>query len=213
MLWNKKSLSLYLVTPSAEDEEDFLYKTEEALKGGVTFLQFRDKALDDCRFVDLALKVKALCKKYNVPFVINDRVALWDKIGGDGVHVGQEDMTATNARQIIGADKILGVSAQTVEQARLAEKMGADYIGVGAVFPTLSKDDADMVGIEALKTICRSVSVPVVAIGGISGGNIGELRETGICGVAVISAVYGEKDVKKATVALKKLTDEVIKHD
>jgi thiamine-phosphate pyrophosphorylase len=129
----------------------------------------------------------------------------------DGVHVGQSDMEAGDVRALIGSDKILGVSAQTVEQAVLAEKRGADYLGVGAVFPTGSKDDADDVSFETLKAICEAVSIPVVAIGGITAENTPELAGSGICGIAVISAIYGQKDIYKATASLKKITREMVR--
>jgi thiamine-phosphate pyrophosphorylase len=148
-----------------------------------------------------------------IPETAEGRVEIAKKIFADGVHVGQMDMETDNVRKIIGGDKILGVSAQTVEQAVLAEKNGADYIGVGAVFSTISKDDAALVSHDMLANICENVSIPVVAIGGINENNIMQLEKTGICGVAVISAIYSAKDVKKATVALRNLAEKVVKHD
>lgn len=212
MNW-RDSLLLYLVTPSVEDETEFFRQTEAAIKAGVTFVQFREKKLPDDRFLSIGLRLKDLCKKNNVPFVVNDRVALGMEMDCDGVHVGQMDMNADDVRKIIGEDKILGVSAQTVEQALLAEKKGADYIGVGAVFPTMSKDDADLVDYETLAEICKAVSVPVVAIGGIGENNVAQLAGTGICGVAVISAIYGVRDVERATVGLRNLTEKVVNGD
>ena len=152
-----------------------------------------------------------MAREYGVPFVVNDNVDIAVRMDADGVHVGQSDMEAGNVRALIGPDKILGVSAQTVEQAVLAEKRGADYLGVGAVFPTGSKDDADDVTFETLKAICEAVSIPVVAIGGITRENTPELAGSGICGIAVISAIYGQKDIYQATVSLKKVTEEMVR--
>ena len=148
--------------------------------------------------------------KYGVPFVINDEVSIAKDIDADGVHVGQSDMEAMDVRKVLGPDKILGVSAQTVEQAIIAEKHGADYLGVGAVFATGSKDDADDVSHETLKAICEAVSIPVIAIGGITKDNVSELAGSGICGVAVISAIFGQNDIKKATEDLKASVEKML---
>ncbi len=172
---------------------------EESLLGGVTILQLREKNLSDKEFEMEALEMKSLCKKYKVPFIINDNVSLALKVDADGVHVGQDDMDAEDVRKIIGKDKILGVSAQTVDEAVLAEKNGADYLGVGAVFSTSTKKDASDVSLETLKAICNAVSIPVVAIGGINEGNIEKLKGSGIAGISVISAIYAEKDIRKAS--------------
>ena len=185
-------------------------QVEAALKGGATFIQLREKNLDDKAFYREALKIQKLCKEYKVPFVINDNVELAKKIGADGVHVGQSDMEALDVRKVLGDDKIIGVSAQTVEQAELAEKHGADYLGVGAVFPTGSKDDADDVSYETLKAICEAVSIPVIAIGGITQENVKELAGSGICGIAVISAIYAQQDIRKASEDLKKETQRMV---
>lgn len=150
-----------------------------------------------------AIEIKELCRRYNVPFVINDNVDIALEMDADGVHVGQSDMEALDVRAKLGPDKIIGVSAQTVEQAILAEKHGADYLGVGAVFPTGSKDDAEEVTFETLKAICQAVKIPVIAIGGISKGNVLELAGSGICGIAVISAIFAAKDIEEATKELK----------
>ena len=175
----------------------------KALDGGATFIQLREKQLDEADFMAEALQIQKLCREYDVPFVINDNAKIAAEIGADGVHVGQSDMEAMDVRKILGPDKILGVSAQTVEQAIIAEKHGADYLGVGAVFTTGSKDDADDVSHETLKAICEAVSIPVIAIGGITKDNVAELAGSGICGVAVISAIFGQKDIQKATEELK----------
>jgi len=206
-----ESLLLYAVTDRHWLGERTLYDVvRESLDGGVTFLQLREKDLDDENFYREAVELQALAREYGVPFVVNDNVDIAVRMDADGVHVGQSDMEAGDVRALIGPDKILGVSAQTVEQAILAEKRGADYLGVGAVFPTGSKDDADDVSFETLKAICDAVSIPVVAIGGITLANTPELAGSGICGIAVISAIYGQKDIYEATVSLKKVTKEMV---
>lgn len=211
MKCDKKDLLLYAVTDRSWLGEQTLYEqVEEALKGGATFIQLREKELDDEAFLAEAIEIQKLCRRYNVPFVINDNVEIARKIDADGVHVGQSDMEAGNVRAIIGDDKILGVSAQTVEQAILAEQRSADYLGVGAVFHTGSKADADDVSHETLKAICEAVSIPVVAIGGIGKHNVMELKGSGICGIAVISAIFAAKDITSATAELKSLTEQAV---
>ena len=206
-----ESLLLYAVTDRHWLGERTLYDVvRESLDGGVTFLQLREKDLDDENFYKEAVELQAMAREYGVPFVVNDNVDIAVRMDADGVHVGQSDMEAGDVRALIGPDKILGVSAQTVEQAVLAEKRGADYLGVGAVFPTGSKDDAVEVSFETLKAICEAVSIPVVAIGGITPENTKELAGSGICGIAVISAIYGQKDIYEATVSLKKVTGEMV---
>lgn len=185
-------------------------QVEAALKGGATFIQLREKSLDDKAFYQEALEIQKLCKEYKVPFVINDNVELAKKIGADGVHVGQSDMEALDVRKVLGDDKIIGVSAQTVEQAELAEKHGADYLGVGAVFPTESKNDATEVSFETLQEICEHVHIPVIAIGGITRDNVVELSQSGICGIAVISAIFGQTNIEAATADLKKQTKKML---
>ena len=181
---DKKDLLLYAVTDRTWLGDETLYQqVEKTLKGGATFIQLREKHLDDAAFLEEAVELKELCRRYHVPFVINDNVEIALKMDADGVHVGQSDMEAGNVREKLGPDKIIGVSAQTVEQAVLAEQRGADYLGVGAVFPTGSKDDADDVSHETLKAICEAVSIPVIAIGGISRNNVMELAGSGICGI------------------------------
>ena len=207
-----ESLLLYAVTDRHWLGDRTLYEVvRESLDGGVTFLQLREKDLDDEVFFREAVCLRDLAREYGVPFVINDNVDIAVRMDADGVHVGQSDMEAGDVRALIGPDKILGVSAQTVEQAVLAEKRGADYLGVGAVFPTGSKDDADDVSFETLKAICEAVSIPVVAIGGITADNTPELAGSGICGIAVISAIYGQKDISKAAASLKKITGEMVR--
>ena len=201
---SEKELLLYAVTDRHWLGEETLYdQVKKALYGGATFVQLREKNLDREDFLAEAKEIQKLCKEYGVPFVVNDEVSIAKDIDADGVHVGQSDMEAMDVRKILGPDKILGVSAQTVEQAIIAEKHGADYLGVGAVFTTGSKDDADDVSHETLKAICEAVSIPVIAIGGITKDNVAELAGSGICGVAVISAIFGQKDIQKATEELK----------
>ena len=207
-----QSLLLYAVTDRHWLGNRTLYDVvRESLEGGVTFLQLREKDLDDENFYKEAVRLQEMAREYGVPFVVNDNVDIAVRMDADGVHVGQSDMEAGDVRALIGPDKILGVSAQTVEQAVLAEKRGADYLGVGAVFPTGSKDDAVEVSHETLKAICEAVSIPVVAIGGITVNNTPELAGSGICGIAVISAIYGQKDIYQATVSLKKVTEEMVR--
>ena len=207
-----QSLLLYAVTDRHWLGNRTLYDVvRESLEGGVTFLQLREKDLDDENFYKEAVRLQEMAREYGVPFVVNDNVEIAVRMDADGVHVGQSDMEAGDVRALIGPDKILGVSAQTVEQAVLAEKRGADYLGVGAVFPTGSKDDAVEVSHETLKAICEAVSIPVVAIGGITVNNTPELAGSGICGIAVISAIYGQKDIYQATVSLKKVTEEMVR--
>ena len=208
---SKKELMLYAVTDRHWLGDETLYdQVKKALDGGATFVQLREKKLDREDFLAEALEIQKLCKKYGVPFVINDEVSIAKDIDADGVHVGQSDMEAMDVRKVLGPDKILGVSAQTVEQAIIAEKHGADYLGVGAVFATGSKDDADDVSHETLKAICEAVSISVIAIGGITKDNVSELAGSGICGVAVISAIFGQNDIKKATEDLKASVEKML---
>lgn len=211
MKCNKKDLLLYAVTDRSWLNGESLYsQVEAALKGGATFIQLREKNLDEEHFLEEAKEIKKLCKKYEVPFVINDNVELALKVDADGVHVGQSDMEAGDVRAKLGEDKIIGVSAQTVEQALLAERHGADYLGVGAVFPTGSKADAVEVEHETVKAICEAVKIPAIAIGGISKDNVLELSGNGLSGIAVISAIFAQKDIESATKELKKLTKQMV---
>ena len=208
---SKESLLLYAITDrSWLHGRTLASQVEEALEGGATFLQLREKNLDDAHFLEEARELQALCREHGVPFIVNDNVNVALAMGADGIHVGQHDMEAGDVRKLLGPDKILGVSAQTVDQAILAEQRGADYLGVGAVFPTGSKDDADDVSFEELKAICEAVSIPVVAIGGISLKNVKELAGSGICGIAVISAIFAQNDIKMAAQQLRKETEEML---
>ena len=221
---DKKYLALYGVTdrwwvkqklekagvPVTDDalREGLLADTRAALEGGMTYVQMREKRdpMTEDELLTEALALKALCEEYGVPFVIDDDVELAKKCGADGVHVGQSDMACVEARKALGERKVVGVSAQTVKQAVQAEKDGADYLGVGAVFPTGSKDDADDVSHDTVKAICEAVSIPVIAIGGISKDNVGQLAGLGLDGIAVISAIYAADDLKAATEDLKART-------
>lgn len=208
---SKESLLLYAITDrSWLHGRTLRSQVEEALEGGATFLQLREKNLDDAHFLEEARELQALCREHGVPFIVNDNVDVALAMGADGIHVGQHDMEAGDVRKLLGPDKILGVSAQTVDQAILAEQRGADYLGVGAVFPTGSKDDADDVSFEELTAICEAVSIPVVAIGGISLKNVKELAGSGICGIAVISAIFAQNDIKMAAQQLRKETEEML---
>lgn len=196
---NNLDLSLYLVTNNSEDEEKFLNIIEESLKGGVSVVQLREKKAETLDLYNLALKVKEITQKYNVPLIINDRIDIALAIDADGVHVGQSDMPAKTARSMIGEDKILGVSAANIKEAKKAQRDSADYIGVGAVYPTNTKDDATSVPKKELKEIVKSVDIPVVAIGGITQENVHELNDCGIDGLSVVSAIMEAKNPKIAS--------------
>ena len=202
-----EDLRLYAITDRHWLNGETLYQqVEKALKGGVTFLQLREKNLDEEDFMKEARKIKALCKKYKVPLIINDNVEIAREIDADGVHVGQSDMETGDVRDRLGPDKIIGVSARTVEQALLAQAHGADYLGVGAAFQTGTN-----VSHETLKEICKAVRIPVVAIGGITRDNVKELTGCGADGIAVISAVFAQQDIESAARELKKCSEEMVK--
>lgn len=208
---DSKDFVLYAVTDRSWLGEETLYnQVELALKGGATFIQLREKTLDEEAFLQEAIEIQALCKKYEVPFVINDNVEIAKKMDADGVHVGQSDMEAGNVRELLGPDKIIGVSTANVKEALLAQERGADYIGCGAVFSTSTKDNTRDVDYNTLKDVCAAVDIPVVAIGGINKENIMELSGSGIDGVAVISAIFGQKDIKAATADLRKQTENML---
>lgn len=211
MRFDRKDLLLYAVTDRKWlDGRSLIQDVEAAVKGGATMIQLREKELSHDEFLAEALEIKALCKDYGVPFIVNDDLEIALASDAEGVHVGQSDLDALRARQKLGVGKIIGVSAQTVEQAVLAEKSGADYLGVGAVFPTSTKPDADYVSFKVLKAICSAVSIPVVAIGGIYADNIGRLRGSGIAGVALVSSIFAEKDIKAAAVNMKHLAEKAV---
>lgn len=206
MKFDKKQLLLYAVTDRTwVGKETFIEQIRHTLDGGITCLQLREKNMSREELLEEAKEIKKLCREYKVPFIINDDVEAACLADADGVHVGQEDMEAGHVRACLGEDKILGVSVQTVEQAILAEQNGADYLGVGAVFGTSTKPDAIDVSLPVLTQICKSVNIPVIAIGGINMNRIPLLTDTGICGVAVISALYAQKDIMNTSKDMKRL--------
>ena len=208
---NKDALSLYGITDRYWlNGRPLIHDVQLALEGGVTMIQLREKNLDEESFYREAIEIKELCKKFHVPFIINDNVELAKKVDADGIHVGQNDMAAQDVRAIIGPDKILGVSTQTVEEALLAQKMGADYLGVGAVFPTGTKDDCWVLSHDLCREICSAVTIPVVAIGGINLGNISKLSGLGFSGISLISAIFGQNDIKSAAMKLKEEVSKII---
>ena len=211
MKFDRQSMLLYVVTDrSGLGENSLANQVEETIKAGATFIQLREKNIALADFISEGKKIKEITERYHIPFVINDNIEVALLSSADGVHIGQKDMGAKRARALIGTDKILGVSAQTVEQAMEAEKNGADYLGVGAVFSTGTKFDADSVSFDTLKEICQSVTIPVVAIGGINQHNILELTGSGIDGVAVVSAIFSKPDIGKATRKLLELSREAV---
>lgn len=211
MKCDKKYMELYAITDRKwTDKKPLLKQVEEALQGGVTCVQLREKELCYDDFFKEAMDIKKLCGEYNVPFIVNDNVEIAIKSNADGIHVGQSDMTAYSVREKVGENVIVGVSVKTVEQAILAEKNGADYLGVGAVFSTSTKLDATNVSHAILEEICNSVNIPVVAIGGIYKSNILELKGRGVDGVALVSAIFASDDIKKECKILKELSKEMI---
>ena len=211
MKLSKDDLLLYAITDRGSlDKKVFFEKIEEALQGGVTILQLREKELDEDSFTDEAIEVKAICRKYGVPLIINDNVNVALKSGADGVHVGIEDMPIDEIRRKAPDSFIIGATCKTVEQAQSAERLGADYMGVGAVFPSPTKKNAVRITREQLKEICSSVSIPAVAIGGITLENVGELKGGGMSGIAVVSAVFSADDIQKAASLLKEKTKSLI---
>lgn len=201
---DKKQLLLYAVTDNAwAGKYTLLEQIEQALEGGVTILQLREKNLSEKDFVREAIEVKKICKRYNVPLIINDNVEVAVKSGANGVHVGIEDMAVDEIRKKVGQDFIIGATAKTIEQARKAEADGADYLGVGAVFPSPTKKNAIRITKEQLSDITGSVDVPCVAIGGITLENITEIKGCGVCGIAVVSAVFGAENIRQACKELK----------
>ena len=212
MKFNKETMLLYAVTDRTWTGKETLYQQiEKSLKGGVTCVQLREKNLCYDDFLAEAIEIKDLCRSYNVPLIINDNVDIAIKSGADGVHIGQKDMEVLQARKLLGNNMILGVSARTVEQAVLAEKNGADYLGSGAVFGTTTKADANTLPLETFSAICNAVSIPVVAIGGVSKQNILKLTGLGASGVAVVSAIFSAEDIESECKELHKLSEQIAK--
>lgn len=210
-MFNRENLLLYAVTDRSWTENQTLYEQlEDALIGGVTCVQLREKNLSEEDFIQEAVEIRELCRKYNVPLIINDNLNVAIKSNADGIHVGQEDVSAAEIRKLVGDNFIIGVTAKTVEQAKKAENDGADYIGVGAVFPSPTKTNAIRITNEQLNEICSSVSIPDVAIGGISLDNITELSGCKMSGVAVVSAIFAADDIKTTVQELKRTVQDLI---
>lgn len=208
---NTDTLKLYAVTDrSWLNGETLRDQVEKALRGGATFVQLREKNLDREQLLQEAMELAALCRTYGVPFVVNDDVEIAAACGADGVHVGQEDMAAPEARRLLGPDKIIGVTCKSVEEALRAQEQGADYIGSGAMFPSVAKPGAVGMSPETLREICAAVSIPVIAIGGISQKNVSALRGTGIAGVAVVSAIFAQPDIEAATKELYQAVTQIL---
>ena len=211
MKFQKEMLLLYAVTDRSWTGRQTLYEQiEDALKGGVTLVQLREKNLVEEAFIEEAVQIKELCHRYQVPLIINDNVDVALKSGADGVHVGIEDAPVADIRKKVGKDFIIGATAKTIEQAKNSEASGADYLGVGAVFPSPTKKNAIRISTEQLREICTSVSIPAVAIGGISKDNVQEIKGGGMDGIAVVSAIFAAKDIEKATADLKEKAKEVV---
>lgn len=211
MNFSKDMLLLYAVTDRSWVGKHTLYEQlEDALKGGATIVQLREKNLAQDEFVAEAVQIKKLCRCYSVPLIINDSVDVALKSGADGVHVGIEDAPVAQIRKRVGKDFIIGATAKTVEQAKAAETAGADYLGVGAVFPSPTKKNAIRITTEQLKEVCSSVSIPAVAIGGINLNNVSELKGGGMDGIAVVSAIFAAEDIKTATAELKEKVKAVV---
>ena len=212
MKFTPDDLLLYAVTDrSWLGDHDLVDQVEETILAGTTIVQLREKELSDKDFLAEAVKIQSVCQKHNIPFIINDNLEVAIACGADGIHVGQSDLAANQVRERLGKDKIIGVSAQTVEQAILAEQMGANYLGVGAVFSTSTKLDVSDVSFDTLKQICKAVSIPVVAIGGINAHNLLQLSGSGVNGVAVVSAIFAQNDISKATRELRQLAEKMVK--
>ena len=212
MRFDKKYAILYAVTDRAWTGKQNLYEqVESALKGGATCVQLREKNLDEEKFLQEAIEIRGLCKKYGVPFLINDNVEIAIKCEADGVHVGQEDMEVSKVRKLVGDKMIIGVSVQSVEEALYSVKNGADYLGVGAMFSTSTKLDANVISFETLKNICNAVNIPVVAIGGIGKNNIMKLSGSGVNGVALVSAIFGAENIEEECKELRGLSEQMIK--
>ena len=211
MKCDKRAMLVYAVTDRAWVGKMSLYEQVEAsLQNGATCIQLREKELDDDSFLKEAIELATLCRRYGVPFIVNDNVEIAIACHADGVHVGQQDMNASDVRKKVGENMIIGVSAHTVEEAVEAVKQGADYLGLGAVFSTSTKTDADTMSYETLKAICDAVEIPTVAIGGISASNIMKLKGSGVDGVAVVSAIFGAPDPGSATARLAELARQMI---
>ena len=210
-----RQMRLYAVTDRAwaADTDALLCQIEDAIDGGAAVVQLREKRLDEDAFLEEAKRFAALCRRKGAVSIINDHVEIAQRSGADGVHIGQEDLEAGCVRRILGPDKIVGVSAHSVEEALRAQAAGARYLGVGAAFATGTKADAKPISRETIRAITAAVEIPVVAIGGIGRGNILELKGCGLDGVAVVSALFARPDVKAAAAELRRLSEEIAKED
>ena len=208
---NRESLKLYLVTNRYQDSlESFLEKVETACRSGVTIIQLREKNLTTNQYYQLAKQVKEITDAYQVPLIIDDRLDICLAVDAAGLHIGDDELPVSVARQVLGPEKILGVTAKTVKRALEAETSGADYLGTGAIFPTTTKENAPITLISTLKTICQMVAIPVVAIGGLTSENIDQLAETGIAGVAVVRDLMQAEDIEAKTQAFLTKLDDMI---
>lgn len=211
MKCDKKTMLLYAVTDRMWTGKQTLYEqVEDALRGGVTCVQLREKELDEGAFLKEAIEIKELCHKYQVPFFVNDNVEIAIQCGADGIHVGQEDMAAGAVRALVGDQMMIGVSVHTVEEAIEAVKNGADCLGVGAMFSTSTKLDADVLPMQTLADICHAVDIPVVAIGGLNKNNIAKLAGTGVDGVALVSAIFAAEDIESECRELARISREMV---
>ena len=208
---NREALRLYLVTNRYQDSlENFLEKVETACRSGVTIIQLREKNLTTNQYYQLAKQVKEITDAYQVPLIIDDRLDVCLAVDAAGLHIGDDELPVSVARKVLGPEKILGVTAKTVKRALEAETSGADYLGTGAIFPTTTKENAPITLISTLKTICQTVAIPVVAIGGLTSENIDQLAETGIAGVAVVRDLMQEEDIEAKTQAFLTKLDDII---
>ena len=208
---NRETLRLYLVTNRYQDSvESFLEKVETACRSGVTIVQLREKNLTTNQYYQLAKKVKEITDVYQIPLIIDDRLDVCLAVDAAGLHIGDDELPVSVARQVLGPDKILGVTAKTVKRALEAEESGADYLGTGAIFPTTTKENAPITLISTLKTICQRVAIPVVAIGGLTSENIAQLIGTGIAGVAVVRDLMQAEDIETKTQAFLTKLDDII---
>lgn len=211
MKCDKKTMLLYAVTDRAwTGKQSLVEQVESALRGGATCIQLREKDLNEEEFLAEALQISALCKRYQVPFFVNDNVEIAIQCKADGVHVGQEDMSAAKVRQRVGDDMMIGVSVHSVKEALTAVNNGADCLGVGAMFGTSTKKDADVLSKDVLRDICAAVTIPVVAIGGINRSNLLQLSGTGVDGVALVSAIFSAKDIEQECRTLRQLSEEMV---